>query len=80
VHHSITSSASWVTVHPGESLWLIAARRLATNGRRPRPAEIAADWPRWYAANRELVGADPALITPGQVLIAPGGTDQEDQP
>jgi nucleoid-associated protein YgaU len=55
-------------VAPGDCLWLIAARRL---GPHPTDAEITAQWPRWYAANRSVIGADPNLITPGEVLHAP---------
>jgi nucleoid-associated protein YgaU len=61
-------SGEAVTVAPGDTLWGIAAERLgpdATN------AEIAIEWPRWYAANRQVVGADPNLIYPGQRLRPP---------
>ena len=57
-----------VRVRPGDSLWLIAARRLGPSA---EPADIAAAWPRWYAANREVIGADPDLIRPGQLLSPP---------
>jgi nucleoid-associated protein YgaU len=65
-----------VTVRPGDSLWRITAARL---GARPSASRIAAGWPRWYAANRRLIGPDPGLIRPGQVLHAPAdptGTDR----
>jgi nucleoid-associated protein YgaU len=57
-----------VRVHPGDSLWLIAARHL---GPAATSAQIAADWPRWYAVNRTVIGTDPALVLPGQLLHAP---------
>jgi hypothetical protein len=57
-----------VRVQPGDSLWLIAARRL---GGHASDAEIAATWPRWYAANAQVIGNDAALIRPGEVLHAP---------
>lgn len=57
-----------VRVRPGDSLWLLAGRRL---GPRATDAQVAAAWPRWYAANRDAIGADPALIRPGQVLRSP---------
>jgi hypothetical protein len=44
-------------VTPGDTLWGIAG----------------ADWPRWYAANRATIGADPDLIRPGQRLVPPAG-------
>jgi hypothetical protein len=56
-------------VRPGDSLWLIAAQRLGSDSSDPL---IAAEWPRWYAANRSVIGTDPSLIHPGQVLRAPG--------
>jgi nucleoid-associated protein YgaU len=59
-----------VRVQPGDSLWLIAARRL---GPTADPAQVAASWPRWYAANRHVIGADPDLIRPGQLLSPPHG-------
>jgi hypothetical protein len=55
-------------VRAGDSLWLITARRL---GPAATPAEIAAQWPQWYAANRDVIGRDPALIMPGQLLHTP---------
>jgi hypothetical protein len=64
-------AAAHVTVSPGDSLWLIAARRLDPDA---TPAQVAAAWPRWYAANRAVIGDDPALIRPGQVLAAPPPT------
>jgi hypothetical protein len=35
--------------------------------------DIAAAWPRWYAANRAVIGPDPGLIRPGQELMPPSG-------
>src|SRR5438445_153688 len=63
--------AAAVTVKPGESLWLIAAHRL---GPTSTDADIAAEWPRWYAANRTTVGDDPALLRPGQQLTSPSAS------
>ncbi|QTE30288.1 LysM peptidoglycan-binding domain-containing protein [Pengzhenrongella sicca] len=57
-----------VVVRPGDSLWRIAAESLPAGA---SPAEIAAAWPRWYAANRSTVGPDPGRIHPGQELTAP---------
>ncbi len=57
-----------VVVRRGDSLWAIAARHL---GEGATDAEVAAQWPRWYAANRDVVGPDPDLIRPGQVLRPP---------
>lgn len=57
-----------VVVRRGDSLWSIAARHLGPD---PSEAEIAEAWPAWYAANREVIGPDPDLLLPGQVLHAP---------
>ncbi|MBR7743890.1 hypothetical protein KC207_11370 [Phycicoccus sp. BSK3Z-2] len=57
-----------VVVRRGDSLWTIAARHL---GAYATDAEIAAEWPRWYAENRAAVGDDPDLLLPGVLLRAP---------
>ncbi|MBV9290883.1 MAG: LysM peptidoglycan-binding domain-containing protein [Frankiales bacterium] len=61
-------AAASVVVRPGDSLWTIAARRL---GRRATPTAVAASWPRWWATNRSVIGANPDLIHPGQRLTPP---------
>lgn len=66
-----------VAVRPGDSLWLIAARRLGAGS---DARSVASAWPRWYAANRDVIGDDPALITPGQVLHAPAPHQEEHSP
>ncbi|MGX7679198.1 LysM peptidoglycan-binding domain-containing protein [Jatrophihabitans sp. DSM 45814] len=57
-----------MTVKRGDSLWLIAAHRL---GPQTTAAQIAREWPRWYAQNRSVVGDDPGLLVPGEQLNAP---------
>jgi len=69
--------AGAVTVRPGDSLWTIAAARLGPSA---NPARIAAAWPRWFAANRAVIGADPDLVRPGQVLRPPAARPEEDRP
>lgn len=59
------------TVRPGDTLWSIAAEVLET----PAPARIARYWPRIHRLNRHLIGADPNLIMPGQVLELPDECD-----
>jgi hypothetical protein len=59
-------------VGPGESLWSIAATELGPNA---TDTQIATRWPDWYAANRTLIGPDPNLIRPGQVLRTPAPAD-----
>lgn len=62
------AAAGEVTVQPGDSLWSLAA---AAIGPTATAAEVAAAWPKWWAANRAVVGADPDLLRPGAVLHAP---------
>jgi nucleoid-associated protein YgaU len=56
-------------VRRGDALWDVAARHL---GPQASDREIAREWPRWYAANRAVIGSDPNLIRPGEVLTPPG--------
>jgi nucleoid-associated protein YgaU len=57
-----------VVVRRGDTLWAIAARHLGPDA---SAAQVAAAWPRWYAANRRVIGADPDLLRPGQLLEPP---------
>ena len=57
-----------VVVLRGDSLWSIAAAHLPANA---SSADIDHSWHRWYAANRAVIGADPNLILPGQILLPP---------
>jgi resuscitation-promoting factor RpfA len=59
-----------VVVKPGDSLWAIAAEILETSD----PARIARYWPRIHRSNRHVIGANPNLILPGQVLELPDET------
>ncbi|GAA1813429.1 LysM peptidoglycan-binding domain-containing protein [Nesterenkonia flava] len=61
-----------VTVRPGDSLWDIAADHLGPDA---DDWEIAAEWPRWWEANRTRIGDDPALLKPGTLLHAPSPRD-----
>jgi nucleoid-associated protein YgaU len=55
-------------VRRGDTLWDIASRHL---GPRASSATVAREWPRWYAANRAVIGTDPHHIEPGQRLLPP---------
>ncbi|MEV0793395.1 LysM peptidoglycan-binding domain-containing protein [Kribbella sp. NPDC050459] len=57
-----------VVVREGDSLWKLAARELGPDA---TAEAIAARWPAWYAANRHVIGNNPDLIYPGQVLRIP---------
>lgn len=58
-----------VVVHRGDSLWSIAAHHLGPDA---SDAEIARAWPQWFELNRDVIGHDPDVILPGQILRAPG--------
>lgn len=60
--------AQTVTVQHGDSLWALAARGLGPGS---TDAEVAAEWPRWYALNRTTIGPDPDLLVTGTVLTVP---------
>lgn len=57
-----------VTVQRGDTLWSIVADHLGPGA---TDAEIAAEWPRWFEANRAVIGSNPDVILPGQQLRAP---------
>ena len=59
-----------VIVRRGDTLWDLAAAYLGPDA---TDAEIATEWQRWYAHNRSVIGDDPDLLLPGQVLIRPNG-------
>ncbi|MDQ2740445.1 MAG: LysM peptidoglycan-binding domain-containing protein [Actinomycetota bacterium] len=62
-----------VVVLRSDSLWSIAARHLPGDA---SDAEIDRTWHQWYSANSAVLGSDPNLIFPGQILLAPTlGTD-----
>jgi nucleoid-associated protein YgaU len=57
----------------GDCLWRIAAASLLGQlGRLPDDAEVAAAVDAWWRASAEVIGPDPDLLLPGQVLRAPG--------
>ncbi|NEE02463.1 LysM peptidoglycan-binding domain-containing protein [Phytoactinopolyspora halotolerans] len=57
-----------VTVKPGDTLWSLAAEHLGPGA---TSADVAAEWPRWYEANRSVIGPDPDIIQPGTRLNVP---------
>jgi hypothetical protein len=57
-----------VRVQPGDSLWSLAASELGSDATTDR---VAARWPQWYDANRDLIGSDPNVIHPDQILQVP---------
>lgn len=77
------AEAAPVVVQPGDTLWdlaeqdlraaLTATESTATepNAAEPTDAAVAAAWPAWWSANREVVGDDPDLLRPGTPLAPP---------
>lgn len=57
-----------VTVLAGDTLWDIAARDLGPGA---TDREVALHWPRWYQANRAVIGENPDVLLPGQILDPP---------
>ncbi|RKW71648.1 hypothetical protein DWQ67_02075 [Galactobacter caseinivorans] len=57
-----------VVVRQGDSLWSIAQRRLGPDA---TAADIDREWRLWYRHNHAVIGPDPDLIHPGQLLRAP---------
>lgn len=65
-----------VTVTPGDTLWGITADLLPD---RSSAADIATACARWYTTNRRVIGPDPDLLLPGQVLTPPTNNATTDQ-
>jgi hypothetical protein len=65
-----------VVVEPGDTLWSLTAECLGPDA---TDEETADAWPSLYALNREVIGPDPGLITPGQHLVLPSGHDGADR-
>jgi nucleoid-associated protein YgaU len=70
---TLGGAGSDYTVVTGDTLWGIARSILSQSGTHPDGGEVSVAWKAIYQANTEVVGADPNLILPGQVLKIPGG-------
>jgi hypothetical protein len=57
-----------VEVRGGDSLWSIAAHRLPPDS---ADSDIDSAWRAWYLANQQVIGDNPDLIQPGQLLLPP---------
>jgi nucleoid-associated protein YgaU len=68
----IVTTSSTHTVVKGESLWKIARMVLSSGSSNPSGTEISDLWRSIYDMNLMLIGEDPNLIHPGQVLQLPG--------
>lgn len=69
---SPTSPNRTVVVHRGDSLWSLAAHQLPADA--SASAILQAVY-QWYRLNRQVVGPDPDLILPGQILRIPVTTE-----
>jgi nucleoid-associated protein YgaU len=65
--------AEGVTVQAGDTLWDIAARHL---GHGASDLDVALQWPRWYQANASIIGQNPDVLLPGQILQPPSSAHQ----
>lgn len=65
----MVSTHSTHTVAKGDSLWAIARSLLSPDA---SGQHISSLWREIYDVNRSLIGDDPNLIHPGQVLQLPG--------
>ena len=69
-----------IVVAHGDTLWSLAERHLDS---RATVSQIAAEWPRWFTANRAVIGSDPNHLVPGEHLRPPGKTvrpERKNQP
>jgi LysM domain-containing protein len=58
-------------VRRGDTLWDIAARHLGPGA---SAVDISRAWPAWYEANRVVIGSDPGVIRPGEMLWPPSAS------
>jgi Tfp pilus assembly protein FimV len=68
---AVERPSSEYTVRSGDCLWKIARKAIVSDGDKPTGATIAVLWRRIYDINSDVIGANPRLIFPGQVLVIP---------
>jgi resuscitation-promoting factor RpfA len=64
-------STDGYVVRRGDTLWDIAARHLGPGA---SAVDISRAWPAWYDANRVVIGPDPSVIRPGELLVPPSAS------
>lgn len=64
-----------VVVQEGDTLWSLTDDVLGPGP--DDPALLAESWPLLHETNREVIGEDPDLLVPGQVLTVPAALDEE---
>lgn len=60
-----------VAVLAGDTLWDIVRGRLGASA---SDIDVALEWPRWYEANSAVIGQNPDVLLPGQVLQPPSAS------
>ena len=65
-----TGPETWI-VEAGDHLWAIAAETVADRTGHTDDESVGAYWQRLIEANRHVVGDDPDLIHPGQIIELP---------
>ncbi|QGH68860.1 LysM peptidoglycan-binding domain-containing protein [Pseudactinotalea sp. HY158] len=77
-HAPPRASSTRYEVRRGDSLWSITAAHLGGSNA-PADREVAAAWPQLYDTNSDVIGTDPDLILPGQVLHLPTSWFEEER-
>jgi len=76
-HAARPAPAAHVVVRPGDSLWRLAERGLAPGA---DTQDVDRRWRALYRANRAVLGPDPDLIHPGDVLDVTALTHDRKEP
>lgn len=70
---TVAKKAYTFKVARGDTLWGLTKQALAASGRSTSNANVAAAVHMLYQHNRAVIGSDPNLILPGQVITWPAG-------
>ena len=73
-----TADGSRLTVKPGDTLWSLTRGALRHAGAAEDDSTVARTWPLLWQHNRAVLGSDPDLIHPGQVLTLPADLSSAD--
>ena len=70
---TVAKKAYTFKVARGDTLWDLTKRTLSSTGRTTSNADVAAAVQKLYASNKGVIGSNPDLILPGQVIVWPAG-------
>lgn len=70
---TVTKKAYTFKVARGDTLWDLTKQALASSGRSTSNADVVAAVHTLFQHNQAIIGSDPNLILPGQVLTWPAG-------